>query len=183
MLDFEKIEDYGLVNQRSLCQASFMHQLAKMTLMISIVEPSWIPVAPNKFISLKNRWWEHSQNRGVKQIITIRGGRVPESFHRSHFSVLATSVLLVHQMAKRSHPSADEASKFTGASSKSKPEGGRVLALASVRHDQRSPLSAAQEKTQSDVKGQDSPGQASGDRLLFPGVEASGDGSRKVPIR
>ena len=43
---------------------------------------------------------------------------VSESHHRSHLSVVATLVLLVHQMAKRSRPSADEASKFTGASSK-----------------------------------------------------------------
>ena len=62
--------------------------------------------------------------------------------------------ILVHQMAKRSCPSADEASKFTGTSSKSMPESKRVHALAAVRHDKSSPVISAQEKTQSDVKGQ-----------------------------
>ena len=55
------------------------------------------------------------------------------------------------------------------ASSKSKPDGKRFLALAAVRHDESSPSSVAQEKTPSDVKGQENPGQASGDRLHFPG--------------
>ena len=37
------------------------------------------------------------------------------------------------------------------------------------------------EETQSDVKGQENPSQASGDRLHFTGVEASGDWSHEVP--
>ena len=94
---------------------------------------------------------------------------ISESHHRSHFSVVATVDLLVHQMAKRSHPFADEASKFIGASSNLEPVGKRVLALAAVRHDRSSPLIIAQEKTQSDVKGHVNPGQASGDGLHFPG--------------
>ena len=64
--------------------------------------------------------------RGVKQIVTLRGGRVSESHHRSHLSIAAALVLPVHQMSKRSHPFTDEASKFTSASSKSKLVGTRV---------------------------------------------------------
>ena len=59
--------------------------------------------------------------------------------------------------------------------SKSKPEGKRVLAVAAVRHEKCSPSISAQEKTQSDVKGQENPSPAAGDRLHFPGVQASGD--------
>ena len=90
-------------------------------------------------------------------------------FHRSPFSVGAALVPLAQQMAKRSHPFTDEASKYSGASSMSKPKGKRVLALASVRHTKSSPLISARETTQSDVKGQENPGQASGDRLHFTG--------------
>ena len=50
-----------------------------------------------------------------------------------------------------------------------------------MRHDESSPCIIAQEKTQSDIKGQViNPSQASGDRLLFLGVEASGEWSQKV---
>ena len=55
---------------------------------------------------------------GIKQITTIRGGKVSESQHRSHISVVATLVLLVHQIAKRSHPFTDEDSDHSGVSSK-----------------------------------------------------------------
>ena len=72
--------------------------------------------------------------------LMILFGIVSESYHSSHLSVVATLVLLVHQMAKRSHPSADEASKFPGASSKSKPVGKRILALAAGRHDESRPV-------------------------------------------
>ena len=43
-------------------------------------------------------------------------------------------------MAKRSRPFTDEASKYTGASSKSKLAGKRILALAAVRHEKSSLL-------------------------------------------
>ena len=99
-------------------------------------------------------------------------GIVSDPFHhRSNLTVVTTLVLLVHQMAKRSHPFFfDGASKFTGASSKSKLVGKRVVALAAVRHQKRSPFIRAQEKTQSDVKGQQNPGQPSGCRLQNPGT-------------
>ena len=42
-------------------------------------------------------------------MITFRGGRVPELFHRSPFSVVAALVPLAQQMAKRSRPFTDEA--------------------------------------------------------------------------
>ena len=91
-----------------------------------------------------------------------------ESCRRSPFSVVTTLVLPAYHMAKRSHPFIDEASKFTGASSKSKPEGKRVLALAAVGDEKSSPLISAQQKTPSDDTGQQNPSQASGDRLHFP---------------
>ena len=62
----------------------------------------------------------------VTRIISIgtsRGGKIHESHHRNHSSVVATLVLLVQQMAKRSQPFTDEASKKTGPSSKPKPVG------------------------------------------------------------
>ena len=57
-------------------------------------------------------------------------------------------------MVKRSDAFTDETSKDTGASSKSKPVGKRVRALAAVRRERSSPLIIVQEKTQSDVEGQ-----------------------------
>ena len=54
--------------------------------------------------------------RGFKQVITLCGGMVPESFYRSHFSVVATLDLPVHQMVKRSQSFIDEASKDAGTS-------------------------------------------------------------------
>ena len=92
-------------------------------------------------------------------------GVVLEPFHRSSCSVVATLILLAQHVVKRSRPFTDEASKHTGPSSKSKPEGKRVLALAAVRREKSSPLIPAQETTQSDVKGQVKPSQAPGDRL------------------
>ena len=117
------------------------------------------------------------KTRGMKWIITVRGGRVHESHHRSHFSIVATLVPPVYQTATKNNPFTDEASKFADASSESKPEGKRVLALSAVRHQKNSPLIRAQEKTRSDVKGQVNPSQASGDRWHSPGVGASGDWS------
>ena len=104
--------------------------------------------------------------RGIKLIITFRGGRVPGSFHRSPFSVVTALVPLAYKIAKRSRPFTDEASKYTGASSKSKLEGKSVLALAAVRHRKSSSLISGQEKM---------------DRLQFPGAQAPGDRSHKIP--
>ena len=84
--------------------------------------------------------------------LMILFGIVPESYHRSQFSVFATLVLSAQQMARKSRPFTDEASKYTGASSKSMPVGWRVLALAAVRHEKSSPSISDQEKEQSDVK-------------------------------
>ena len=109
----------------------------------------------------------------------ILPGRVAASSHRSHRSVLAALAPLVRQLAKGSHPSANEASMFTGASSDSKFAGKRILALAAVRHEKNSSLRTVQEHTQSAVKGEVNPGQASDDRSHFQGVEASGDGSHE----
>ena len=89
-------------------------------------------------------------------------GIVPESHHRSPFSVVATWVLPVHQMAKARHPFPDEAWNYGGASS-------NAHALAAARHDESSPLIIARELMQSDVKGQENPSHASGDRLHFSG--------------
>ena len=57
------------------------------------------------------------------------GGKALEAYHRSPLTVIAALVPLAQQMAKRSRPFTDEASKYTGALSKSKPVGRRVLAL------------------------------------------------------
>ena len=51
--------------------------------------------------------------------LMIRFGIVPESFHHSPCSVVAALVPLAYEVAKRGHPFTDEASKYTGASSKS----------------------------------------------------------------
>ena len=56
----------------------------------------------------------------------------------------------------------------------------RAVALAAVRHQKSSLLISAQEKTQSEVKSQVNPGQAAGDRLHVPGVQATKDWSRMV---
>ena len=101
--------------------------------------------------------------------LMILVGIVLRVVSRTPFSVVATLVPLAQQMTKRTHPFTDEASKYTVARSKSKQEGKRVLGPAAVRHEKSSPLIPAQEKTQSDVKGQENPSQESGDRLHFPG--------------
>ena len=54
-----------------------------------------------------------------------------------------------------------------------------MFALATVRHPKSSPLISAREMTQSELKGQENPGQTSGDRLQFPVVQARGDKSQK----
>ena len=58
----------------------------------------------------------------------------------------------------------DEVLKGRGVSSNPNPEGNRAFALAAVQHQKRSPLIPAQEKTPTDGKGQENPGQASYDR-------------------
>ena len=50
----------------------------------------------------------------------ILPGRVAASSHRSHRSVLSALAPLVRHLAKGSHPSANDASMFTGASSELK---------------------------------------------------------------
>ena len=49
-----------------------------------------------------------------------------------------------------------------------------------MRHQKSSPLISAQEKTPSYVKGEENPGQASGDRLQFPVVQAQETSRRRV---
>ena len=111
---------------------------------------------------------EQSQKiRGVNQMMTLRGGNFGQD-HRGSFAVGAVLVPLVLEMATRSHHSVDGLLKFEGASSNPVPEGQRAFALAAVRHQKSSPLISAQEKTHTDVKGQENPGHTSGDRLHFP---------------
>ena len=76
--------------------------------------------------------------RGIKQIITLRGGRDPESHPRSPRPVVATWFCPAQEIAKRSRPSADVASKCTSAPSKSKPERQKSPRAASLRHQQSS---------------------------------------------
>ena len=82
------------------------------------------------------------------------------------FSVVAALLPPAQQMAKRSHTITDEASKYTGVSLQSNPEGKRVLALASAQHQKSSPLISIQEKTQADLQVQENPAQALGDRRI-----------------
>ena len=89
--------------------------------------------------------------------------------------VVASLVPFARKMAKRNRHSVDEVSKFECASSTSVPEGKRAFALAAVRNQRSSLLIPAQEKTQSDVKGQENPRQTSGVRLHFPGTTGNPD--------
>ena len=120
------------------------------------------------FLNCQTQYRANLPPAKLTRSISMVTSRVHESHHRSHLCVVATLVLLVHQMAKRSQPFPDEASKDTGAPSKSKLAGKSVLALAADRHEKSSPLSVAHERMQSDVEGQENPGQASGDRLHLP---------------
>ena len=101
-------------------------------------------------------------------------GMVLESHHRSPFSAVATLVPLAQQMAKRSHPFTDEASKYTGASSKSKPAGKIVVALASVRYSKELTVHHRSRKDAIRCQRPGQSGQASGDRLHFSGVPGTG---------
>ena len=86
------------------------------------------PISAEQFVgALTKKSWDETDYH-------VSWCRRPESFHRGPFSVVVALVPLVQQMAKKSRPLIDEASKYTGASSKSKPEGKRGLALASLRH-------------------------------------------------
>ena len=161
--NFELNNDCGFAKYQT--QASLMHHSVKLTQTISIMEQSWIKTLSMTNCSQQVHQSQHNrgrkvqtnlcrftggnthQIRGIKQIITIRGGRVFEFLHRSPFSVVAASFSLAQQRAKRSHPFTDEASKYTHAASESKPVGKRVPALAAVRHAKSSPLFSAQEKT------------------------------------
>ena len=141
-----------------------MHQPTKVTQRIWYMEPSQIEAISVTYGSKQSHQSQHNHGlkgqtslgriigrstdkiRGIKQIITLRGGRVLESFHHSPFSVVAALLPPAQQMAKRSHISTDEASKYTGVSPKSNPEGKRVLALASAQHQKSSPLISVQER-------------------------------------
>ena len=74
-------------------------------------------------------------------------------------------VLPVYQMAKRSRPFTDEASKLTVASLSQRPQADEQS--RAVRQDKSSPLITAQEKTQSDVKGQVNPKPGIGRPIAF----------------
>ena len=105
-------------------RANFVHQPTKVTQLISIIESSWIETTTNGSKDVH----QSQLHRGlrVRPIlakivvgntdiirVTIRGGRGPESHRRSTFSVVAALVPPAQQMAKRSRPSSDEASKNT----------------------------------------------------------------------
>ena len=89
---------------------------------------------------------------------------------RNPFSAVGALVLLAHQTAKRSRHSFDEVSKFEGASSTSVPGGKRAYALAAVRHQKSAPRVSAQGQTQSDVNGQENPGQGVGATICISQV-------------
>ena len=128
----------------------------------SVTTPLWAQ-GPN--LNWQNRWWEHSQNSWGQTDHHDSWWRAwvfpPQPmFSRCHFWLR-----FFGRLRREAARFTDGASKDTGASSKSKLVGKRFLALATVRHEKSSPLSPAQEKMQSDAKGQENPSQASGDRL------------------
>ena len=157
--NFESNKDCGVKNNQTL-NRGMIDQPAKVTQMILTVERSWIETISvndcSKHVhqSQQHRGLKGQNNpgrviggcfhkfRGISEIITLRVGRVCDSHHGSHLSVDATLVLLIHQTAKRSHPYTDEVSNHAGASSKIKPVGKRVFALAAVRHEKSSDLSS-----------------------------------------
>ena len=83
-------------------------------------------------------------------VVVKLAGHLLSSCLSSHVmsSALVPLAQQMAQMAKRSHPFTDEASKDTGASSKTQPRGTGVLVLASVRHQKNPPLISAQHKSQ-----------------------------------
>ena len=85
------------------------------------------------------------------------GGKNNAIANQAWATKLSHLFLLAQQMAKRSRPFTDEASKYT------------VSSQSQQAREFLPPLISAQEKTQSDVKGQENPSQASGDRLHFAG--------------
>ena len=140
----------------------------------SVQTSSWVTTQswyqrPNQ--SWQNRCWEQSQY--------LRD----QTDHHVSWWLDSWVFLLWHIFSRCFHGSAcarfgkhiDDVSKFIGASSKSRVVGQRVLALAAARHEKSSPLSVAEGRTQSDVKGQENPSPGSGDRLHFPHVQAQGE--------
>ena len=97
----EQNKDCVFVNYQTQHRVNLTHQPAKVTNMISMTEHGWISVS-----SKQVRQSQHSRGlkgqthlgriavgsihkiRGITQIITLRGGSVPESFYRSHFQPL-----------------------------------------------------------------------------------------------
>ena len=104
-------------------------------------------------------------------MITLRGGRVPEPFHRSPFSVVAALVPLAQQMAKRSRPFTDEAlnTQVRYQSHEARRQKSSRAGYSATSKKKNSRLISALEMTRSAVTSQESPGQASGDRLHVPG--------------
>ena len=117
MHNFELNKYCDFVNYQTQHRAIFVHQPAKVTKMISIMEHFWIDTISVTKCSRKvsssqyNRVFlsaqpilagslvgTHTQIVGSNRL-AIRGGRVPESFHRSHCSVVA---FLSHSLAKPS---------------------------------------------------------------------------------
>ena len=125
---------------------------------------------------------EHSQNFvGANKLITIRGGRVPEVFFTvAHFQSLPLWFCLLCRWRR-------EATRFLmkpritqAASPKSKPKGNKSSRAGfSAIYRSSSPLTSAQEDTESDVKSQENPGQASGDQPRL--VQQSDDPSQENP--
>ena len=127
---------------------------------------SSVSTHPNQ--SWQNHGWEQSKSSWDQTDYHASWCQVSCVLIRSPFLVIVVLVSPPEQMAKRSQPFTDEALKYTGASSKSKPEGEKSC-RAGCDIKVSSPLIIAQEKTQSDVTGQVNPSQASGNRLHVPG--------------
>ena len=130
-----------LQRQSRWSESDLMHQPQKATQMIEIMEHGWISVtkcSTQVHHTQHNRGLKCQTNlsrivggstrkfRRIKQIITLRGCRVAESFHHKLFSVAASLDPPAQAAAERSHQSID------GASSKSKPVSKRVLACSAT---------------------------------------------------
>ena len=90
--------DCGFKNYQTPNRA-MVDQPVNVTQMKSIVEPAWIETigvsvsTPSSSQRPNHSWQNHCRSihksHGINPIITVRGGSVYESHHRSHFSVVA----------------------------------------------------------------------------------------------
>ena len=155
------------MNYQTQHLASPMHQPAKVTQIILILDGSkrsaW-PIIPRPSQSWQNHWLEHSP-------------KFVGSNRLSRFVV----VPFAQQMAKRTCPLTDEASRYTGTSSKSKPEGKKFSRWCSAASKELTiDFSSRQDATLWQRPGESEPGTRRAVAMQFSGVQALGDWLRMV---